>query len=139
MAKKSVVIVESPAKSKTINKILGKNFEVLSSMGHIIDLPKSKMGIDIENDFEPKYIVIRDRRKYMTQLKKAVKKADAIYLAADPDREGEAISWHLKNELGKDKKVFRVSISIGIQPISGRLHLRTLFGPVRARASSWWP
>ena len=104
-----VVIVESPAKSKTINKILGPGYVVLSSMGHIIDLPKNKMGIDIENDFEPEYIVITERRKYMAKLKKEAKSAEAIYLACDPDREGEAISWHLKNELGKGKKVFRVT------------------------------
>jgi len=109
MAKKSIVIVESPAKSKTINKILGKNYVVLSSMGHIIDLPKSKMGIDVEGDFKPEYVVIKERRKYLSKLKKEAKNKEAIYLAADPDREGEAISWHLKNQLGKGKKVFRVT------------------------------
>ena len=109
MGKKKIVIVESPAKSKTINKILGPDYLVLSSMGHIIDLPKSKMGIDVENDFKAEYIVIPERRKYLAKLKKEIKKNDFIYLAADPDREGEAISWHLKNHLGKDKKVYRVS------------------------------
>ena len=109
MSKKSIVIVESPAKSKTINKILGKDYVVLSSMGHIVDLPKSKMGIDVDNDFKAEYIVIKDRRKHMAELKKASKDKAAIYLAADPDREGEAISWHLKNQLGKGKKIFRVS------------------------------
>jgi len=109
MVKKSVVIVESPAKSKTINKILGPGYVVLSSMGHMVDLPKSKMGIDVENDFKPDYIVIPERRKYLAKLKKEIKKAEAVYLAADPDREGEAISWHLKNQLGKGKKVFRVA------------------------------
>jgi len=106
---KALVIVESPAKSRTINKILGKNYIVASSMGHIIDLPKNKMGIDIEGSFEPEYIVIPERRKYLAKLKKDAKKVKELYLAADPDREGEAISWHLKNALGKDKKVYRVS------------------------------
>jgi len=108
-SKKAIVIVESPAKSKTINKILGPQYLVLSSMGHIIDLPKSKMGIDVEGDFKAEYIVIPGRRKYLAQLKKEAKNVNEIYLAADPDREGEAISWHLKNELGKGKKVYRVT------------------------------
>lgn len=103
-----LVIVESPAKCKTINKFLGSNFEVAASMGHVIDLPKSKMGIDIENNFEPKYIVTKDRKKTLSELKKKAKSKKEIYLACDPDREGEAISWHLKNELGKGKKVVRV-------------------------------
>lgn len=106
---KSLVIVESPAKSKTINKILGKDYVVVASMGHIIDLPKNKMGIDVEKDFTPEYIVIPERRKYMAKLKKEAKTKEKIYLAPDPDREGEAISWHLKNALGKNKKVYRVS------------------------------
>ncbi|MFH1790511.1 MAG: type I DNA topoisomerase [Candidatus Omnitrophota bacterium] len=106
---KSLVIVESPAKSKTINKILGKDFSVMSSMGHIVDLPKNKMGIDLEHGFKPEYIVIPDRRKHLAKLKKEARRGDTVYLAPDPDREGEAISWHLKNELGKNKKVYRVS------------------------------
>lgn len=106
---KAAVIVESPAKSKTINKMLGPDYLVLSSMGHIIDLPKKKMGIDVKNDFKAEYTVIPERRKYLAKLKKETRKRSVIYLAADPDREGEAISWHLKNELGKGKKVLRVS------------------------------
>ncbi|MFH1798645.1 MAG: type I DNA topoisomerase [Candidatus Omnitrophota bacterium] len=107
---KCLVIVESPAKSKTINKILGKNYKVLASMGHIIDLPAGKMGIDFANNFAPEYVVVKGRKKYLTDLKKESKKVQAIYLAADPDREGEAISWHLKNELGKGKvEIYRVS------------------------------
>ncbi|MDD4203145.1 MAG: type I DNA topoisomerase [Candidatus Omnitrophica bacterium] len=106
---KALVIVESPAKSKTINKILGKDYVVTSSMGHMIDLPRQKMGIDPKNDFKPEYIVIPERKKYLTQLKKEAKDKDSIYLAPDPDREGEAIAWHLKNELGKGKKVYRVT------------------------------
>ena len=111
MTKKAnaVVIVESPAKSKTINKILGSKFVVLSSMGHMVDLPKSKMGIEVENDFKAEWAVIKERKKYLSALKKEIKGKDTIYLAADPDREGEAISWHLKNVLGKGKKVYRVS------------------------------
>ncbi len=107
---KFLVIVESPAKSKTINKILGKDYKVLASMGHIIDLPSSKMGIDFENEFTPEYTVMKGRKKYLASLKKEAKDATAIYLAADPDREGEAICWHLKNQLEKGKlKVYRVS------------------------------
>jgi len=107
---KNLVIVESPAKAKTINKFLGKNFVVASSMGHIIDLPKSKLGVDVENDFKPEYIVMTDRKKNLTALKKEAKDKQAIYLAADPDREGEAISWHLGNALAdKEKKFYRVS------------------------------
>lgn len=92
---KNLIIVESPAKSKTIKKFLGKNYEVVASNGHVRDLPKSQMGIDIENDFEPKYITIRGKGELLAGLRKEVKKADKIYLATDPDREGEAISWHL--------------------------------------------
>ncbi len=99
MAKK-LLIVESPAKAGTIKKYLGKDYEVLASMGHIIDLPKSQLGVDVENDFEPKYITIRGKGELLTKLKKQAKAADAVYLATDPDREGEAISWHLANALG---------------------------------------
>ncbi len=107
---KFLVIVESPAKSKTINKILGKDYKVLASMGHIIDLPVDKMGIDFDNEFKPEYTVMKGRKKYLTSLKKEAKTSQAIYLAADPDREGEAICWHLKNQLENKKiKVFRVS------------------------------
>ncbi|MEE9500397.1 MAG: type I DNA topoisomerase [Candidatus Omnitrophota bacterium] len=108
---KAAVIVESPAKSKTINKILGPDYVVLSSMGHIIDLPKNKMGIDVKSNFKPEYIVIPERRKYLAKLKKETRHSGVIYLAADPDREGEAISWHLKNELGEGKKVLRVTFN----------------------------
>ncbi len=107
---KFLVIVESPAKSKTINKILGKEYKVLASMGHIIDLPADKMGIDFDNDFKPEYTVVKGRKKYLTSLKKEAKTSTAIYLAADPDREGEAICWHLKNQLANKKlEVYRVS------------------------------
>src|SRR5574344_452659 len=99
---KYLVIVESPAKVKTIKKFLGTNYEVMASQGHIRDLPKSQMGIDIENDYEPKYITIRGKGEKLAQLRKEVKKADKVYLATDPDREGEAISWHLSTALKLD-------------------------------------
>ncbi|MFA5144211.1 MAG: type I DNA topoisomerase [Candidatus Omnitrophota bacterium] len=106
---KNLVIVESPAKAKTINKFLGSHYKVVASMGHIIDLPKSKLGVDVENDFTPQYIVMSDRKKNLSMLKKEAKTKTTIYLAADPDREGEAISWHLKNQLsGENKKCYRV-------------------------------
>ena len=95
----NLVIVESPAKAKTIGKYLGKNYIVEASMGHVRDLPKSKLGVDIEDNFTPKYITIRGKGELISKLKKAAKKADKIYLATDPDREGEAISWHLANIL----------------------------------------
>jgi DNA topoisomerase-1 len=104
MAYKYLVIVESPAKAKTIEKYLGKNYKVVASVGHIRDLPKSKMGIDIENNYEPHYISIRGKGDVIKSLKAAAKKADKVYLAADPDREGEAIAWHLSFLLGLDLK-----------------------------------
>lgn len=97
-----LVIVESPAKAKTIQKYLGKDYEVVASMGHIIDLPKSKMGVDIENDFTPVYTEIKGKEEVIKLLKKGAKKSDTIYLATDPDREGEAISWHIANMLNMD-------------------------------------
>lgn len=106
---KSLVIVESPAKSKTISKFLGKDFTVSACMGHIIDLPKRKMGVDVKNNFAPEYVIIPERKKNLSQLKKDAKGKEHIYLAPDPDREGEAISWHLSKALGQDKKVQRVT------------------------------
>ncbi len=102
MASKKLLIVESPAKAGTIKKYLGKDYTVMASMGHIIDLPKSQMGVEIENDFTPKYITIRGKGQLLAQLKKEAKKADVVYLATDPDREGEAISWHLAKALNID-------------------------------------
>ena len=101
---KYLVIVESPAKAKTIKKFLGSNYEVVASNGHVRDLPKSQMGIDIENDYEPKYITIRGKGEILSKLRKEVKKADKVFLATDPDREGEAISWHLFHTLKLDSK-----------------------------------
>ncbi|MBR3811488.1 MAG: type I DNA topoisomerase [Agathobacter sp.] len=109
---KYLVILESPAKVKTVKKILGKNYEVLASNGHVRDLPKSTLGIDVEGDFEPKYITIRGKGDVLAKLRKEVKKADKIYLATDPDREGEAISWHLMYALKlEDKEVYRISFN----------------------------
>ncbi len=105
---KSLVIVESPAKANTINKILGKNFVVLSSMGHVMDLPGSVMGIDVKNNFKAQYITIPKKKKAISTLKKEAQKKAEIFLATDPDREGEAISWHLYNLLGKKKNIRRV-------------------------------
>ncbi len=101
---KNLVIVESPAKAKTIEKFLGKNYKVIASVGHIRDLPKSSLGIDIDNNFEPKYITIRGKGPVIKSLKDEAKKSKAIYLATDPDREGEAISWHLSTILGLEEK-----------------------------------
>lgn len=109
---KYLVIVESPAKVKTIKKFLGKNYEVAASNGHVRDLPKSQLGFNPENDFEPKYITIRGKGDILANLRKEVKKADKIYLATDPDREGEAISWHLYHALKlQDKKVYRITFN----------------------------
>jgi DNA topoisomerase-1 len=104
-----IVIVESPAKSSTISKYLGGEYKVVSSMGHVVDLPTGKFGVDIAHDFEPEYIVMSSRKKIVSELKKAARDADTIYIATDPDREGEAIGWHLERLLGKGKKVLRVT------------------------------
>ena len=109
---KYLVIVESPAKVKTIKKFLGKNYEVAASNGHVRDLPKSQMGIDIEHGYEPKYITIRGKGDILANLRKEVKKADKVYLATDPDREGEAISWHLSKALKlEDKDIHRITFN----------------------------
>ena len=107
-----LVIVESPAKVKTIKKFLGSNYTVMASNGHVRDLPKSQLGIDVEHDYEPKYITIRGKGDILASLRKEVKKADKVYLATDPDREGEAISWHLCKALKlEDKKTYRISFN----------------------------
>ena len=112
MAKKHLVIVESPAKAKTIGKYLGKDYTVTASMGHLRDLPKSKLGVDIENDFEPDYKPIKGKETLIRELKKSAKESDVVYLATDPDREGEAISWHLKALLDlDDEKAKRVTFN----------------------------
>jgi DNA topoisomerase-1 len=104
---KALVIVESPAKAKTINKYLGRDFKVVASMGHVRDLPKSKLGVDVDDDFTPEYVVIPDRAKVIKELKDAAKTADDVFVATDPDREGEAIGWHLAEELGTKKRKVR--------------------------------
>ncbi|MCR5179244.1 MAG: type I DNA topoisomerase [Lachnospiraceae bacterium] len=114
MATKNLLIVESPTKVKAIKRFLGNNYDVAASQGHVRDLPRSQMGVDIENDFEPKYITIRGKGDLLADLRKKVKKADRIYLATDPDREGEAISWHLTKALkleDSDKKVERITFN----------------------------
>ena len=109
---KYLVIVESPAKVKTIKKFLGSNYEVMASNGHVRDLPKSRLGIDVDKDYEPKYITIRGKGDILASLRKEVKKAEKIYLATDPDREGEAISWHLYKALKlEEKKVYRITFN----------------------------
>ena len=111
-SKTDLVIVESPSKAKTIGKYLGDSYEVLASMGHVRDLPKSKIGVDIEAGFVPAYQPIKGKEDVISQLKKAAKKSQRVYLAPDPDREGEAISWHLKELLDiPDDKTYRVTFN----------------------------
>ena len=112
MEEKTLVIVESPSKAKTINKYLGKSYTILSSMGHIIDLPKSRMAIDIDHGFAPEYITIRGKAKILNELKKKAGQTDRVLLATDPDREGEAISWHLANALSpKNANIKRIEFN----------------------------
>jgi len=107
---KHLVIVESPTKSKTINKFLGENYIILSSMGHVIDLPKSEMGVDVENNFKPRYVVMAKRRKILSDIKKGAKETEDVYLAMDPDREGEAIAYHLREQLSDlSDNIYRVT------------------------------
>ena len=110
---KSLVIVESPAKARTINKYLGLKYTVMASVGHVKDLPTSKLGVDIEHDFKPHYVTIKGKAGILAEIKKKAKEADKVFLAPDPDREGEAIAWHIAQEIDgkakkKDRKVFRV-------------------------------
>ena len=104
---KNLVIVESPAKGENGKKFLGNNYEVAASNGHVRDMPKSQLGFDVENDYEPKYITIRGKGELLAGLRKSAKKADKVYLATDPDREGEAIAWHLSKALNLDEKKMR--------------------------------
>src|SRR3970040_2309151 len=105
---KSLVIVESPAKARTIKKILGRGYQVLPSMGHVKDLPKSRLGVDVEKGFAPTYVVIKERKKLLGEIVEAARSAKTVYLAPDPDREGEAIAWHIADAIqaadGKKKK-----------------------------------
>ncbi|MGZ8488170.1 MAG: toprim domain-containing protein, partial [Candidatus Binatia bacterium] len=112
MPAKNLVIVESPAKAKTLEKYLGRDFQVKASVGHLIDLPKSKLGVDIKKDFAPDFTVILGKKKVIDDLKKAAKGKENIYLASDPDREGEAIAWHIASQVVKNHKhVHRVLIN----------------------------
>src|SRR5437660_3268732 len=112
MAAKNLVIVESPAKAKTLGKYLGKDFQVKASVGHIVDLPKSKLGVDIKKNFAPDFHVIQAKKKVIEELKKAAKGKENIYLASDPDREGEAIAWHIADQVAKNhRRVHRVLIN----------------------------
>ena len=109
---KYLVIVESPAKAKTLKKFLGSNYKIEASVGHVRDLPKSELGINIDNDFEPKYITIRGKGELLAKLRKEAKAAEKVYLATDPDREGEAISWHLLFALKIDPaKAYRITFN----------------------------
>ena len=121
---KSLVIVESPAKAKTINKILGKDFSVKASVGHIRDLPSKEFAVDVENDFTPKYVVIPGKEKVIRELRKAAKNADNIFLAPDPDREGEAIAWHIASEIRKGAKGDKEGVRL----------FRVTFNEITARA-----
>src|SRR5262245_62271791 len=112
VAKRSLVVVESPTKVKTIQKYLNNKYVVKASMGHVRDLPKSQLGVDPKKNFKPSYVVSPTKKKILDELKKAAEKADSLYVATDPDREGEAIGWHLAQELGVDKKrVFRITFN----------------------------
>jgi len=112
MAAKNLVIVESPAKAKTLERYLGRDFQVKASVGHIVDLPKSKLGVDIKKNFTPDFHVIQSKKKVIDDLKKAAKGKENIYLASDPDREGEAIAWHIAEQVAKNhKRVHRVLIN----------------------------
>lgn len=112
---KNLVIVESPAKAKTIEKFLGNDFQVESSYGHIADLPSKEIGVDVENGFKPKYEVSPDKKALVTKLKSLSKNAETVWLASDEDREGEAISWHLAEELKLDRKRLNVLFFMRLQ------------------------
>src|SRR5574340_1510487 len=100
---KSLIIVESPTKARTITKYLGRGYSVIASVGHVKDLPTSKLGVDLEHDFEPQYVTIKGKSKVLADIKKKAEEADKVFLAPDPDREGEAIAWHLAEELGSKR------------------------------------
>lgn len=127
--KKKLVIVESPSKAKTIGKYLGRTYKVVASLGHVRDLPKSRMGVDIENDYQPDYISIRGKGDVIKELRKDAKQAKAVYLASDPDREGEAIAWHVANLLKLDTKDKNPSMKLPKTPLRK---------PLRNRVRSTW-
>ena len=131
---KSLVVVESPSKAKTIAKYLGKAFDVRASVGHVKDLPKSRMGVDIEAGFEPEYETIKGKAKILTEIRKAAKAADMVYLAPDPDREGEAIAWHIFTELKvPEDKVRRVLFN----EITAKAIQAALKAPVRLNENKY--
>ena len=134
-AAKNLVIVESPAKAKTIGKYLGPDYEVMASMGHLRDLPKSKIGVDVDKDFELDYKPIKGKEEIIRELKKAADKADMVYLATDPDREGEAISWHLKYLLDLDDAKTRRPVCLRLPAMAeyGNLPLKSLNSTVNIR------
>src|SRR3989339_277373 len=121
-----LVIVESPTKAKTISRFLGKEYKVESSFGHVRDLPKSKLGVDVENNFEPQYEIPLKAKKRVTELKKLAEKADAIYLASDEDREGEAIAWHLLTILVNKNPQSNVSLSTKLRKRPLCMHWKIL-------------
>ena len=134
--KNNLVIVESPAKAKTIEKYLGRNYKVKASMGHLRDLPKSSLGVDLDT-FEPKYISMRDKTQVIKDLKAEAKKADTVFLATDPDREGEAISWHLKELLSlPDDKAKRVTFNEITKNVTRGRSTRTSSMP--SRHAGFW-
>ncbi len=106
--KGALVVVESPAKARTIGKYLGKNFTVKATVGHLRDLPQRELGVDVDNGFAPKYVTIRGKGKTLAELKKVAKRSSDVFLATDPDREGEAIAWHVADQLGDGAKISRV-------------------------------
>ena len=121
MAEKTLVIVESPSKAKTINKYLGRQYIVEASVGHIRDLEKHKLGVDVEHEFQPKYVTVRGKAPLIKSLKKLASGAKEVLIATDPDREGEAIAWHIAEELKKDNKnIKRVLLTKSLKPASKR-------------------
>ena len=130
---KTLVVVESPAKARTINRYLGKDYKVVASMGHIRDLPKTKLGVDVEAGFSPAYEPIPGRKKVIKELKEAARGVSRIYVATDPDREGEAIGWHLAREVGAKKQVGRLMFNeITRTAVSAALER------VGRSISAWW-
>src|SRR4030065_423612 len=119
---KSLIIVESPAKARTIQKILGRGYQVLPTMGHVKDLPKSRLGVDIEKGFAPTYIVIKERKKVLTEILAASRSAKTVYLAPDPDREGEAVAWHIADAIraGDPRSRTRKKEEAAPPPAAGR-------------------
>jgi DNA topoisomerase-1 len=139
---KSLVIVESPGKAKTINKYLGKDYEVEASIGHIKDLPKSKLGVDIDGDFTTEYVIIPGKEKVVAKLKKLAKSASAIYLAPDPDREGEAIAAHLAEELAEDGSKKKKKAGIPVHRVTfneiTKKAVQEAFQHPRESTGTWW-